>query len=257
MESQISNMITILTSLLTGGVLMILIENLHLSNIIADRFYNKIKPFEKSLKSYILFVKLIANRITIKEDKDEGKDEHAKRFKKLFNEIRKVKHETTIHRSFTAIELEKLCEKINNIWYYLSEKSQYVRPYIDFDDYSTIHNDEEYKYALKGISPKFAKNKPTLNTLMNVSGDFYADIYSPIQDVYFEYEYWRNKLKFINTVSSIYIILIIPSLLFVLFYGVHSNICCCYIITIILSLYFIYIIFEFINIYREYVDKLR
>ena len=48
------------------------------------------------------------------------RDHYAKKFKKSFDEIRKVKHETTIHRSFTAIGLEKLCEKINNIWWWFT-----------------------------------------------------------------------------------------------------------------------------------------
>ena len=78
-EIQIDNIISILSTLLTGGVLIILIETLHLSNVISDRFYAKMKPFENSFVSYINFVKLMESNIVYKK-----KEEYVKSFKLCF-----------------------------------------------------------------------------------------------------------------------------------------------------------------------------
>lgn len=251
MESQISNIITILTSLLTGGVLMILIENLHLSNVITDRFYNKMKPFECRFKSYISFVQLMRSRMSFKKNEIE----YTETLENLINKISKIEKDSHLFKLFSAKELDNICcNDINGIWYYLSEKSQYVRPYIDFVD-NPVYSITDYRDVLNDISPKYAKCEINLDTLMNISGDFYTKIYSPVSIAFFEYERHKERMKDTNTINFIYIIAVILSLLFIAFWGL-SNIWISYILTITLSLYFIRIIYKFMNIYKDSLDKL-
>ncbi|MBR5852334.1 MAG: hypothetical protein IKY73_07425 [Bacteroidaceae bacterium] len=253
MENQISDVITILSTLLTGGILIILIETLHLNNVIADRFYNKIKPFESRLISYINFVKLMESSISYEKDESGYTDT----LKGLIHKIATIDNNKPIYHSFTACTLDDLCEKtINGVWYYLSEKSQYVMPYI------CLHNDylirsEDIKEQLYNISPKYKQYEPSLETLMNVSGDFYINIYRPINNAFFEYEYCQKIMKRANIVSTIYITAITFCLLFVLLFGITINIYVSYILVVCFSLCFLCLIYKFIKIYKDSIDRLK
>lgn len=45
MENQISNIITILTALLTGGFLMLFIENQQITTYVIERLHQRMNPF--------------------------------------------------------------------------------------------------------------------------------------------------------------------------------------------------------------------
>lgn len=253
MENQISDVITILSTLLTGGIIIILIETLHLSNVIADRFYNKIKPFEGCLISYINFVKSMESCISYQKDESGYTDT----LKGLIHKIATIDNNKPIYHSFTAKTLDDLCENtINGVWYYLSEKSQYILPYICFHN-NYIYRSEDIKEQLYNISPKYRKNEPSLETLMSVSGEFYIKKYRPINNAFFEYEYCQKIMKKANIINAIYITAIVICLLIELLFGALFNIYISYIITVIFSLCFLCLIYIFIKIYKDNINRLK
>lgn len=56
MENQISNIITILTALLTGGFLMLFIENQQITTYVIERLHQRMNPFFHSFTNYVKFV---------------------------------------------------------------------------------------------------------------------------------------------------------------------------------------------------------
>lgn len=98
MESQIGNIISILSTLLTGGALIILIKTLHLSNVITDRFYNKMEPFKRKFISYVNFVKSIENNIIYTNDIDG----YADTLKRLIHKIALINVEESIYKTVFA-----------------------------------------------------------------------------------------------------------------------------------------------------------
>ena len=177
--------------------------------------------------------------------------------KGLIHKIAKIDNNKPIYRSFTAKTLDELCENtINGVWYYLSEKSQYVMPYICLHNYYLLRS-EDIKEQLYNISTKYKQYEPSLETLMNVSGDFYINICRPINNAFFEYEYCQKIIKKANIVNIIYITAIIICLLFVLLFGATTNIYVSYILAIIFSLCFLCLIYKFIKIYKDSIGRLK
>ena len=253
MEHQIDNVISILSTLMTGGFLIILIETLHLSNIISERFYCTMKPFEKRFVSYVCCVKSIGGNIEYLDCEEE----HVKVFKKLINKVLNINEHKSIYSSFTAIGLDSLCETtINGIWYYLSEKGLCESNCIRYSEASPFLN-KGIKKHLYALSPKYKKLQPSLNTLMLISGDFYIEIYKPISDVYFEFEYWKKRMRIMNIISFSYTSLLTVFLLLIAFLYTMLNIYFCYIVTFIFSISFLLIIYNFINIYKESIERLK
>lgn len=56
MEEQITNIITILTALLTGGFLMLFIENQQITTYVVERLHQRMNPFFHSFTNYVKFV---------------------------------------------------------------------------------------------------------------------------------------------------------------------------------------------------------
>lgn len=252
MEIQIDNIISILSTLLTGGVLIILIETLHLSNVMSDRFYAKMKPFENSFISYINFVKLMESNIIYK-----NKEEHVKSFEHLVSKISKVDTKQSIYVLFTALELDTFCENtINGIWYYLSEKRQYVIPHIYFNEEDDLRNGNLKDYLYK-LSPKYKKMQPSLDTLMTISGDFYIDIYRPVETAYFEFEYCKKRMQKMNIVNYIYVFFLTIFLLVTIFFNTILCSWIYFVMIVIFNLAFLYILYNFITIYNESVSRLK
>ncbi len=253
MEIQIDHIISILSTLLTGGVLIILIETLHLSNAIDDKFYNKMEPFERHFVSYVDFVKSIQNRISYAND-IEG---YSVKLKKLIHEIALINVEHSIYTSFSAKELDNLCiNTINGIWYFLSEKSQYVRPYVYFEE-EGVYDIEIIQKHLNELSPNYKDLKPSLDTLMIVSGDFYVDKYKPIDSIFFQFEFLKKRMYKMNVVNFVYVFLITIFLLITIFFNVVLCSWIYFIMTVIFTSSFLYILYNFIIVYNESVSKLK
>lgn len=181
MVDKIDLIISILIAILTGGVIILLIELLHLHSVITDRYYSMIKPFIHKLTNYIRYTYWVDNAIIYK-DKEQ---EYVMRLQSLVHTIKNYASDDILQgKDLLILELEPqqittLCESINNIWYFLCEKHNYVRPYLDIDNYALQISQGTRKKALKRIMPEYAEQEFSLDQLADVSGEFYSGFFCP------------------------------------------------------------------------------
>ena len=257
MNINISVLTAILTTILTGGVLMILVESLHLYTMLSDRYHNMIKPFMHKLTNYTQMLAWMKNTIVYKDKTQE----HCVALRDTIDAIcKKSKADTMKDKClsismFSADSLNHLCELINNVWFYLTEKERYVRPYIEIDPYSLNVSREFIAKSIKELSPKYNGQQISFDILAELSADFYCDVYYPIENVFYLYEYLTNKIKRFNWIVATNVLLSIITLI------VSSFGCICPIVvlimTAILSAFFLFCLYQFMHIYKKCIDILR
>ncbi len=138
MTEQFSMIITILAALLTGGFLMIFIESQQVSGSVAEpeRFHFVMNPFFRSFSSYVKFISSFKTCFTFKITKNS---DYVKGLKDSVETIARLGGKSIISGQnfpaeyFTAKELDSICNTINNIWYYIDTKQNYINEYLDFD----------------------------------------------------------------------------------------------------------------------------
>jgi len=195
--------LTIQTSLLTGAILVLFLENKHLEQDTTDRFYERIKPFYHKLT---LFAKLVQVFDFAHMYNQEVKNRMCIATKQTIKNLSTLAGRSIISGSDLQImpskEIEHLCNSINNIWYthdrYLSE----YRSYISFVNYNLRDHLNQIEEALIAYNPKYSDETITIDTLPKIAGDFYVDEWQPIQDVTSEYEFWQNKCQFFQKLSK-------------------------------------------------------
>ena len=257
MNVDISVLTAILTTILASGVLMILIESLHLYTMLSDRYHSMIKPFMHKLTHYAQMLAWMKNAIVYKDKTQE----HCMALRNTIEAIcRESKVDAMDGRNlsismFSAHSLNNLCELVNNVWYYLTEKKQYVRPYIELDPYSLNITRDYIVKSIKEISPNCNSQPISFDLLAEVSADFYCDVYYPIESVFYLYEYLTKKIKRFNWIVATNVLLSIVALILSCF------VCICpiviFVITVILSAFFLFCLYQFIHIYKKCMDTLR
>ncbi|MDH6310176.1 putative integral membrane protein [Dysgonomonas sp. PFB1-18] len=196
--AELSIIISILAALLTGGFLMIFIESQKVAGSITDRFHFVMNPFFRRFSCYVKFISSFKTCFTFKVTKDS---DYIKRLKDNVEEIGRLGGQSIVSGQdfpsdyFTAKELDSICKTINNIWYLIDGKQNYIDKHLEFDSRHAEMFSQHTKDYLEGISTKYKGMPLTKDMLAKVSGDFFVDIYQPIQDVLFEYEFWQKKEK--------------------------------------------------------------
>lgn len=77
---------------------------------------------------------------------------------------------------FTASKLNEIALDINNIWYW-HDKMKPCNMTLD----SSMPDGEFISKELKGINPVYLQNEQNIDLIAKVSGDFYMDVYQPIE----------------------------------------------------------------------------
>ena len=150
--------------------------------------------------------------------------------------------------SFSATDLDSICEKINGIWYYEDKNISDFNDNVSFDENHAKNFGEYSLEYLRGISPKYNRERLTKSLLPKVSGDFYVDIYQPIQNVLYEYEYWMKKEKYFKNLAFVTISGNILFMLVILMFHQYLPICIAYLLCIICSGLLIYELYELMRI---------
>jgi hypothetical protein len=198
MADQLSIIISILAALLTGGFLMIFIESQKVAGSVTDRFHFVMNPFFRSFSSYVRFISSFETCFTFKVTKDS---DYIKRLKDNVEDIGRLGRQSIISGQdypadyFTAKELDSICKTINNIWYLIDGKQNYIDKHLDFDSNHAQMFSEQTKNYLEAISPQYEGMQLTKDMLAKVSGDFFVKIYQPIQYILYQYEFWQKKEK--------------------------------------------------------------
>lgn len=198
MDEQLSIIMSILTALLTGGFLLILIESQKIAGGVTERFHFIMKPFYHDFSNYVKFISSFRNCFTFNVSNDS---DNIKRLKYNVEEIRKLGWQSIESGqdfpddNFSAEELKTICKTINDIWYCINEKRNYIDKYLDFDSYHVQMFGEQAKNYLEALSPKYKGKELTKDMLASVSGDFFEEIYQPISHILSHYEDWQKKEK--------------------------------------------------------------
>lgn len=196
--AELSIIISILAALLTGGFLMIFIESQKVAGSVTDRFHFVMNPFFRSFSSYVKFISSFRTCFTFEITKDS---DYIKRLKENVEKIAGLGGQSIMSGQdfpadhFTAKELDSICKTINNIWYLIDGNQSYIDKHLEFDSHHAEMFSQHTKDYLEGISSKYKGIPLTKDMLAKVSGDFFVDIYQPIQDVLFQYEFWQKKEK--------------------------------------------------------------
>ena len=194
MDISPSVVITVLAALLTGGFLILTIENVHLSASVSDRYYSVMKPFFHKLTKYVEFIKMVRYHFRFQQTNNE----YAQDLKQIIDTIANLKRQSVVGldisgSAFTAKELDDFCEKtIGNVWYFASEKWNLIKDDVGFDNKNIDDITIEY---LNEVSEKYKGCDINIELIANVSDDFDRNIYQPIQNVPFQFEEWEELEK--------------------------------------------------------------
>lgn len=200
MEEQISIIVSIIVALLTGGFIILFLENQHVGANVIERYHFVMQPFMHRLSNYFKFlssakVYFSINRGTKKEDA-----EYVFAFKDLMDKLSHFASPCIMSgqdypvSKFSAQQLQKICEDINNVWYYWDDKRNYMINYCSYDSYkANLFGKLDREYLNEVFPHKYDENDFSLDLISDVSGTFYTNVYEPIKYVPFEYEQWCKK----------------------------------------------------------------
>jgi hypothetical protein len=248
MNNQIEIAVSILTSLLTGGFLLFFIENQHIEKDVVSRFYSTMKPFYNKLTNFLKYVNWSKSVIQY----DDPKAAYISDLVLIMDELSRLAGISIVSGSeipvMKAKAIDNLCEKINNIWY-LYDKGWFVTEHISIDKGNGYHSWETLiKESLTTYNAKYSNSAVDIDLLPKVSGDFYVEVWQPVQNVTYQYEWWQNKRKFSHYFLLGSIGLLMLSLITILLF---SNIIGCSIInyiTVFCCCIFGYNIYELVRI---------
>lgn len=196
MNNQIEIAVSILTSLLTGGFLLFFIENQHIEKDVISRFYSIMKPFYKKLTSYLQYVSWSKNVIQY----DNRKADYISDLIPIMDELSRLAGQSIMSGNdipvMKAAAIDKLCGKINHICY-LYDKGWFVTEHISIEKGNGFQSSEtRIKESLTAYNTKYSNSAVDINLLPKVSGDFYVEVWQPVQNVTYQYEWWQKKRKF-------------------------------------------------------------
>lgn len=235
--AEISNIISILTALLTGGFLMIFIETQKVSVSVTDRFHFIMQPFFRCFSSYVKFIACFKSCFIFKTTNSDNFN----KLKKDIDNIARLGGRSIVIGCeypadyFTAKDLDSICNTINEIWYLLNNNKEYFNEHISFDFHYAENKSQDTKMYLETIFPKYKGMNLKIDTLAKISGEFFTDIYQPIQHILPEYESWLKKEKqfkalilatIVFTMITMMLILVCSSYIPIWVYKVLCVICC-------------------------------
>lgn len=183
--------LAILTSIITGGYVLVFIEIGNRKNRNSDRRNQIMAPFMHKLSSFFRFVSWCNNSIIYPRELDE-KEKH---FKTLVDEMAKYGSRLIMSGGnfgvdqFSANELYGIAYDINNIWYW-HDKMNPCR--LTWDEHWGMMKEELINKELKEISPVYLFNQLSVDLIAKVAGDFFVDIYQPIEYESFRYETFQG-----------------------------------------------------------------
>lgn len=204
MEEQVSIIGSIIVALLTGGFIILFLENQHVGANVIERYHFIMKPFMHRLSNYFKFLSSAKVYFSIKKGTKKEVAEYVFEFKDQMDRLGHYAHQCIMSgqdypvSKFTALQLDRICNEINNVWYYWDDKQNYMRNYCTYNTgKAELHGKMAREYLNEVFPLKYDETVFSLNLISDVSGEFYTKIYEPIQKVPFEYEYWcKEEQKF-------------------------------------------------------------
>ena len=147
---------------------------------------------------------------------------------------------------FSAIQLDGICDDINNVWYYWDRKHNYIIDYCSYDTRKAEQFCTLGKECLKEVFPlKYNEQAFSLNLISDVSGTFFTEIYQPIQHVPYEYEYWCRQEKIFQATTFCTIGLCLVTLTIILLLRYFIPLCVINLLTLLSIISLVYSLYKF------------
>lgn len=193
-DSHLSLAVTILTTMIIGGCLIILVENQHIKGEITSRYFNIMRPFYHKLALYAKFAQQCTFALSAVDD--EGK-----RYKKLLQNkttgIKKLAFGAVMtgkdNPHLSAKELDSICNDINGIWYYFDRNSG-MYSHLSFK----VLKIDDVRNSLIEYDRSLLNEPIDLHLFSKVSGEFFVKEWQPIDNVPYNYEYFNQKYRNCN-----------------------------------------------------------
>lgn len=179
--------LAIMTSIITGGFVLVFIEIGNRKNRENDRYDGVMTPFMHKLSAYFRYVNWCKSQIVYPKDLNGNEKE----FRALVNEMEIFGSRLIMSGgdytpdSFTAKQLSDIAFKINNIWYF-HDKMHPCR--LAWDGSVSYDGTDLIAKELKEINPVYLSEKQGVDLVAKVSGSFYVDVYQPIEYATFRHE---------------------------------------------------------------------
>lgn len=139
MEEQVSIIVSVITALLTGGVIILFLENQHVGENVIDRYQFIMKPFMHRLSNYFKFLSSAKTFFSIKRGVKNDEAVYALRLNSLMDDLGHYAYPCIMSgqdyptSQFSAKQLDNICNGINNVWHLLlplcyNIVNQWLRP---------------------------------------------------------------------------------------------------------------------------------
>lgn len=221
MQEQISIIVSILTALLTGGFLMLFIENQHLGAKVTENYHAIMDPFMKRFSGYVRFISSVRTWYVVNRGVDN--DSYAIDFKNLLDKLGREGGKSIMSGRdipighYSPEEFTDICDTMNHVWYCWDDKQNYMDKDFTFETEKANHFDQMSRQYLAEAMPDLKDKEISVPLIADVSGKMYCNLYQPIEDYPYEYRGWQQKEKQFNklTVSIIFVNLVILVLILV------------------------------------------
>ena len=212
---NVSLVITLLGSILTGGFLMLFIESQKLSSSVTNRFQSIMEPFYHKLSYYLRFVSLFRGAVIL-DFKKRGEY-----IQSLDNDLSELSNLCVVSKIpvgyYSGRKLECICERINNVWYTIDHKRGVTKDYIKFDQHCVDILGTQMRQYIAEVDPKEENATLDLNFFAKFSGDFYEKYFTPIRRISYEYEHWLKKETRYRYISLTSVCVTLLSMLLIIF----------------------------------------
>lgn len=206
--------LSILSSIITGGFVLVFVEIGNRKNRENDKYEHIMYPFMHKLSSYFRYISWCQSHIIYSNPPTRNEE----KIKLLIGEIARYGGMAITSGGdyginyFTASELNEIALDINNIWYWHDKMNPCM---MTWD--SNMYIGEFITKELKEINPVYLQNEQNIDLIAKVSGDFYMDVYQPIEVTTYNHEAYQEHYKLQTIIVSCFVcfvLLVLGSMLF-------------------------------------------
>ncbi len=240
---NISNFaITILSSILVGGIIMLFIESQHYYKQITHIHIDRMRPFYSKLTKYLTFLMYVDKIIVYRNKENEYILELQKNIEKLLKTGSSSITSGCDVSIMSSDEIELVCKRINNIWYYYENNNVKENVSIDIQTLDTLRTN--IMDSLNEYSNQYADKEINIDLLPEISGAFYKNVWLPVQNTTSNYEHLYRQLNSLHNLAKFNIMFTSISLLITLFLYKSLGLLPIYIIVTLNVLLLIWVIFK-------------
>lgn len=178
-DQLFSAALTILTAIITGGFVLVFVEIGNRKNRECDKYEVEVRPFMRKLSAYIRLISWYSTHIQYPSKLNSYEKNH----KELIKSLSHYGHQLIMSggdfglNHFSASQLDAICTDVNNIWYWQDKMHPNRLRMRGVLTGSEIIAEKD----LRILDSQYSGMALDIDLVAKISGDFYVDIYQPIQ----------------------------------------------------------------------------